>query len=632
MADPTLGDAMNSLAQNAQQSQGDMGTYGMGQIPMQAPPGMFQQPQARGPQGSQGQAPPMPLPWGQPDEIELAQLQQGLRSVQRDSAQGIISGPTAQQATQKIHGQLQPLLGRQQQAQTQAAQKAEQAAMKDAAMQEGIYNVHQTTRAKNFQQVVGTFVDPVTGKPFHAVPTKDGSWDLVKPKDWEMPAEEGAMGDTGTIGAKVAVGEKDQAPIVEPGQQGQGEQQPQTLEQIAARASGQQPAAPVSTPRVLNAAGEDITARQDRQFGQTLATPRDELGRPTGPPPGEPGSGTEQAGQHLSQQGLQELFRRADSAVPRLPPGANEHLQLHRQELVSQLVSKMVDNHHGHLRAQERAQLAAQEHRQQESATTAEHKRKQEAESVESQRKEQARSEESQRKEQEKQEGADKESLAHRSQELRHITGDVHDEAMKYREKIPKAQWPAWMKDEDSIDDEINGRYQKHLKRLGVNGGKPKQRSGPDAEAQKIAGMLTGGGEDGKVKDLGKGEAAAGPPRAGKKADPAFLPGVTDKGGSVPLGETGSTVGGGQVKEVLGFVDRGLAEIPAEARQGNKLSPEGVLHSQLTGLRGILKKAADAGRGLSKDELSAYRHEHGLLERALKPHGFDASHLRLEGQ
>lgn len=573
MADPTLDDAMNSLAMGAQQSQGDMGSYGMGQLSLQPQMGGGQQRQPM------QQPQPMPLPWGQPDEIELAQLQQGLRSVQRDAAQNTISPPTAQEATQKIHGQLQPLLARQQQAQSQQTQKMTQAAMQDAAMQEGILNVHQKSRAKSFPETVAAFTDPVTGDTEHFYQDAKGSWKPVEFSREEKRREREAKADEmfqldekqqqqgrqpqmpnfqepaplgpGGVPQQVAPPRQQQPrgfnlagaiastdPIAGVGQAGEGvdesgpstgipaseelgQQPPQTLRQVAARAMGLKAAAPVSTPRILNAAGDDITASQHRQFGQTQATPRDELGRPTGPPPGEPGSGMEE-GQHLSQQGLQELFRRAEAAVPRLPQGADPHLQLHRQELVSGLVQKMVDNHHGHLRAQERAQLTAQEHRQQEQSQAGEHQRKQEAESAENQRKEQARSEESQRKEQEKQEGADKESLAHRSQELRHITGDARDEAMKYREKIPKAQWPEWMKNEDSIDQEINVRYQKHLKRLGVSSGKPKQRSGPDAEAQKIAGMLLGGQGGQVAKEPTPSAATATNPQEAEQARKLF--------------------------------------------------------------------------------------------------------------
>lgn len=327
--------------------------------------GLGQLPQAQNP-GPQQPQPYIPE-WSQPLNLELQRLQGGMAQLDKDEFSNSLLPEHAQAMRQQLGGRVAVLQQSQQRAQAKAQQTQKAAAMDAEALQFSIQQTHSVKEAQGTQQVVGRYVDPVTGRGFYTVPEggKNGKRSIVHDNELEPDAsgQEGGQ-SPGSIGASAPVPEQNVAPVTQPGQS-------QSLQDVAAKVTGKSgesknsPETPPlggqsrqggSLPRILNASGEDITERQAQQYRDMQGTPRDELGRPTGPPPareGEMGGGKSGKLQPLTDAGLRQLYQRADAAVPRLRPNASPHLQLHRQEQVGTLAQKMADNHNARLRHDE---------------------------------------------------------------------------------------------------------------------------------------------------------------------------------------------------------------------------------------------------------------------------------------
>lgn len=107
----------------------------------------------------------------------------------------------------------------------------------------------------------------------------------------------------------------------------------ETLQQVAARVTGKPDYSGYPAPKVLNAAGEDITRQQQEQYDRWKKTGSWQ--------PEETGTGAV-----LSARQLQSIFQRAQQAVPKPANWNDPHQVLHYQEGVQALAARIIQNHY----------------------------------------------------------------------------------------------------------------------------------------------------------------------------------------------------------------------------------------------------------------------------------------------
>ncbi len=203
-------------------------------------------------------------------------------------------------------------------------------------------------------------------------------------------------------------------------------------------------------PRILNAAGEDITQQQQEQYDRFKRT-GSWAPEPTG----------SQRGQ-ISQQLLQEFVRRAEASVPQVDPN-NHHAVIARQEAVQRLVH-----------AQTSRFESAQEHAAREQAATTEHTRSEASRSTEA-----SRHEEVMHKHKEDEAKLRKEQREQEQQQLKaatklklsfDVTHQAHQKIEQWRKDPSNMDVPhPWEKDPDAMEKWIDDQVARHMKRAGLS-------------------------------------------------------------------------------------------------------------------------------------------------------------------
>jgi hypothetical protein len=249
-------------------------------------------------------------PFGQADIQRINQLQAGLSGLDKQVMSGELHPVEAQAPKREIMGQLGPLLQKKQQSQQKMMQEQAQQAMHAAAMQAGVENVNRQVQAEAIPSLIRTHTDPVTGETMHLVRDHKGDVEELK---FEREAAN-----------KDRITQSQAEPVAEEG---------------PPAGTGDQPD------------GSFIQRiRNGDQYEFHRFTPRPGGGFETQPI----GQGQQMPGGQLSAGALQEIFRRADQAVPQpkgqgpggrfLNPRMAALAQQQRRAAVESLAHSMVND------------------------------------------------------------------------------------------------------------------------------------------------------------------------------------------------------------------------------------------------------------------------------------------------
>ncbi len=572
-----------------------------------------QQPQQlQAPQAPTPPPPPSALmesaaqPFNINDERRLGEVNEAESIVRRQLANDEIYPHEAEELMRQIMPQKKALLEKQQktrdQQQAQALKQQQEMMLHQSAMTRSVQQSDSEHWAEGVQRGIGTILDLTSGRTLGYLfqNGKGGIEQLrvepdratgVEPSQAGMGASSlftvgGALGAQTLAGAPLPAGSE-----ALPAEQGGPQQgQPVSLEQFGARMRGEESGAPL--PQIRNALGQNIDQRLI-DSGE-IPDPRKSAVKE-----GEIG---------LSQEAIQQIYKKADASIPRLSGDASPQAQLHRQTLVNDLVAKQVDNYHLSERAKETYRHRELQHTADYKAKEQEARNKEAFVKVEAEIARQARSEDNRLKEEARKElaGTGKHLGADRMHNmLIHHLDAASKKAENYQlTGDPKTQ-PEWMKTEEGIHGQGVNNYRKAMRALGY-----------DQTGNKIEGG--GGGppppaDQGKAftQDIGGKTGQGGPPPAVE-----VPPTVRDKPSSIEAG---------RARQILPFVANALRDAKA-VKVG-----EGVQDALQT-MHDTLQKAHDEDRNLTVQERKTYEDNHKHLSEVLTKHkAGSAEWAQLEG-